>query len=65
MSDELREQIAADAAKPASISADGVQTTLRPVGDLVEADRYLKATAAAAKPRRLLRVFKVNPGGPG
>jgi hypothetical protein len=48
MSDPLDETIEREAAKPASLSSDAGSTTRRPLGELVEADRYLARKRAAA-----------------
>jgi hypothetical protein len=65
MADDLSQQIADATAKPVSMSADGQQVTMPAIRDQIEADRYLKSAAATSKPRRLLNIFKINPGGPG
>ena len=43
---DLSEQIASNAVKPQSVTADGVTVTRRSLKEQIEADRYLRDTAA-------------------
>lgn len=43
---DLTDQIAEDAALPATHASDGTQTTAHPLPDVIEADKYLKGQAA-------------------
>lgn len=53
-----------DAAKgPKSHTVDGETAVARDISQLIEADRYLSAKAAAAKGRGGLRFGKFVPGG--
>lgn len=43
---DLTPDIEQQAAEPAAATSDGQSATARPIGDLIEADRYLKGNAA-------------------
>lgn len=48
MADEISDQIETDAAKPASAEVDGQKVQLRPLTELIEADKYLAGKRANA-----------------
>jgi hypothetical protein len=50
-------------ANPKEASADGVTVKSHSLPELIEAEKYLAAKAAAAKPARGLRFSKLVPGG--
>jgi hypothetical protein len=60
---DLEDAIRENAAGPASASGDSGSVTQHNLKDQIEADRYLKAKAGAALPRRGLRFSKVIPPG--
>lgn len=47
---DMTGQIQSTAANPSQASADGVSASAQPLGDLIEADKYLKATEANRAP---------------
>lgn len=63
MADEIRDQIEADALKPASITADGQTVVKRPLRELIEADRHIRGAAAAAQPHFGIRISQIVPPG--
>lgn len=60
---DLSQTIADEAAAPLSSSSDGQASTGRPIADLIAADRYLAAKAAAGQRRRGLSFSKLIPPG--
>lgn len=60
---DLTEQITQAASDPAAASGDGQSATARPLGELIDADRYLGNKAAAARRRRGLRYSKLTTPG--
>lgn len=48
---------------PLKVSGDMGSVEQRPAADMIAADRYLAAKAAAANPRRGIRFTKLIPGG--
>lgn len=62
---DLTDTIATEAASPVSSSGDGQTATGRSIADLIAADRYLAAKAAARRKRRGLIFNKLLPPGPG
>lgn len=61
---DLTTQIEDAAAGPKMVKADGVEVQAQDLNKLIEADKYLKSSSAAAKPHRGLRFTKLIPGGP-
>jgi len=61
----LSDQIAADAIKPQSFSADGISVGNRSLADQIAADKYGRANAAAASPVKALKTMfmKIVPPG--
>jgi len=62
----LSEQIAAAAAKAASVSNDGVTVTQRSLSELIAYEKHVAAQTAAASPAEVLRAMQmqiVPPGG--
>ena len=61
----LSDQIATDAAKPQSFSADGISVANRSLADQIDADKYGRANAAAASPAKALKTMfmKIVPPG--
>jgi len=53
------------AAKPRSVAIDGLSVQQQSVAEVIAADRYLKAQAAAARPHFGLRFTKLVPPGGG
>lgn len=60
---DLSDEIEAAAQGPKSHSVDGESAVARDIDDLIKADRYLAAKAAAGNPMRGLRFAKIVPGG--
>ena len=61
---DLTGTVATSAAGPLSASQDGASATARPIADIIAANNYLAATAAAAQSRRRgLRFTKLIPAG--
>ena len=54
MTTPLAERIEEVAPQARSVTVDGQQITRRSLTELIEADRYLAAQAAAARPSRIL-----------
>jgi hypothetical protein len=66
MASDLGPQIDSTAGGPAEAEADGQRVKAQPLKDLIEADRYRKASAAAALPRRGISFTKLQmPGALG
>lgn len=66
MSDEIQQEIADAALVAQSTTVDGVSTSERPLGDLIEADKYLKANdsvSAIANGSWPMATFKIRPPG--
>lgn len=64
MSEQIREQLEADALKPAIISGQAGSVTKRPLRELIEADQYLRAADAAEQGHFGIRISQiVAPGG--
>lgn len=62
-STDLGDTIANAATTPSSASSDGQSVSARPVNEIIEADRYLRAKESAAKKHRGLRFAKIVPPG--
>lgn len=60
---DLSNDIETAATDPASASADGESVQARPLSELIEADKYLKANTGASKAHRGLRITKLVPPG--
>jgi hypothetical protein len=60
---DLTDVIAEEAASPSSSASDGQSATGRPLADLIAADRYLAAKAAAQSRRKGLTFSKLIPPG--
>ena len=58
---DLSETIASEAAAPLSSSGDGQSATGRSIDELIKADQYLAAKAAARSKRRGLLFTKLVP----
>ena len=66
MADEtdLSAEIASNASKPASMSADGISATSKSLPDQIAADQYLASKRAARRPPWGMRIGKIiSPGG--
>lgn len=63
MATDLSDDIAQQAAEPASVSADGQTTTARPLADVIAGQQYLDARAAVRKRRRGVLFTKLVPPG--
>ena len=61
--DTIAERIAANAAKPAKVTGDAGSVELPRISDLIAAEKYLRAKAAANSPRGGLRFVKLQPPG--
>jgi len=61
----LSDQIATDTSKPQSVTVDGVTVTRRSLKEQIEADRYLRDTAAAdpANKGPGFRIQQIVPSG--
>lgn len=62
---DLKTTIETAAAQPSSISGDEGSVTMRPIGELIEADRHLKQNAAVQKVPFGIRVARIIPPGAG
>jgi hypothetical protein len=62
---DLTPQIQSNATSPQSMEQDGRTATSNPIGDVIEADRYLKGPAAAKRQGFGLRAQKIVPPGAG
>ena len=60
---DLSDEIEEAAQGPKSHTVDGESATARDIKDLIEADKYLAAKAAASKKGGGLRFSKFVPGG--
>ena len=60
---DLAGEIASQAVEPSSSASDGQSATARPVADLIAADRYLAAKAAAVGRRKGMTFSKLVPPG--
>jgi hypothetical protein len=60
---DLSETIAEEAVSPASSSSDGQASAGRSISELIEADQYLAAKAAAAQRRRGIVFTQLIPPG--
>ncbi len=56
---DLTSAIETAAGNPASTTVDGLAVNARPVAELIAADRYVKASAAAKQVKRGLRFTKL------
>lgn len=63
MSEAIRQQIESAAAQPQRVRTDAGEVESRDIDQLIEADRYLSATAAAQSKTRGLRFTKLNAPG--
>ena len=61
--DTIAETIAANAAKPAKVTGDAGSVELPRISDLIAAEKYSRAKAAANSPRGGLRFVKLQPPG--
>lgn len=60
---ELIETIETQATNPASVASDGLQVSERSIGDLVQADRYVRSSETVKKQKsRGLRFNKISNG---
>lgn len=60
---DLSERIEDAASEPANMVVDGNTTTQRTIDELIKADEYLKANAAAASAKRGLVFQRMKPPG--
>lgn len=67
---DLTDDIESQAAKPSNVTVDGQSVSQRPLGELIEADKYLKANTATSDSGnssgngyRGLTFFKFRPPG--
>ena len=58
---DLADTIQDVGSKPQSVTTDGLSVSNRPIGDVIAADRYAKAAAAAKVPYRGLRFTRFTP----
>jgi hypothetical protein len=63
MSDDLTDAIEAAAKNPQRVRTDAGEVEAHPLPDQIEADKYLKAKAAASTKSRGLRFNQIVPGG--
>jgi hypothetical protein len=63
MSDDLTDAIEAAAKNPQRVRTDAGEVEAHPLPDQIEADKYLKAKAAAGTKSRGLRFNQIVPGG--
>jgi hypothetical protein len=63
MSETIRAEIEAAAAQPQRVRTDAGEVETRDLEQLIEADKYLAAAAAAKSKSRGLRITKLNPPG--
>lgn len=63
MPDAIQTSISTNAQAPASARSDAGSVTQHPLGDQIEADKYLSAKAALAKKHRGVRVSQMRPPG--
>jgi hypothetical protein len=63
MSDDLTDAIEAAAKSPQRVRTDAGEVEAHPLPDQIEADKYLKAKAAASTKARGLRFNQIVPGG--
>jgi len=61
--EDLEQRIRDAAAGPARASNETGAVDQQPLGELIEADRYLASKDAAASPRKSLRFTKLVPPG--
>lgn len=60
---DLEQRLRDAAAGPARASNETGSVDQQPLGELIEADRYLASKDAAASPRKALRFAKIVPPG--
>lgn len=63
MSDEVTDAIEAAAQNPQRVRTDAGEVEAHPLPDQIEADKYLKAKAAASTKARGLRFNQIIPNG--
>jgi hypothetical protein len=63
MSDDLTDAIEAAAKNPQRVRTDAGEVEAHPLPDQIEADKYVKAKAAAGTKSRGLRFNQIVPGG--
>jgi len=63
VAEDLEQKIRDAAAGPARASNETGSVDQQPLGELIDADRYLASKEAAANPRRALRFTKLVPPG--
>jgi hypothetical protein len=63
MADDLTPAISSGATQPNQAQGDGQMVVQNQLSDMIEADRYLKAAAAAQNKRRGVRFSKILPAG--
>jgi len=63
MSDELRDKIGEVASGPKRVRTDAGEVEAQAVASIIEADKYLSATAAVQSKSRGLRFNKLLPPG--
>jgi hypothetical protein len=63
MSDDVTDAIEAAAKNPQRVRTDAGEVEAHPLPDQIEADKYLKAKAAAGTKSRGLRFNQIVPGG--
>lgn len=61
MPDDIQDTIETVAAGPARVSVEGRAVDAQRLGDLIEADKYLAAKAAAERTGLGLRTMKLKP----
>jgi len=60
---DLDQQIEDAASKPQQVTVDGTTAIQRPIEELIAADRYLSAKAAARSKGRGFNIARLVPGG--
>lgn len=60
---DLADSIAARAAEPKRMSSPEGSVEGQSIGELIEADRYLREKAAARNPTRAMRMMKISRPG--
>lgn len=63
MSEEIRQKLAEAAAQPRRVRTDAGEVENHDLKQIIEADKYLSAKAAAASKSRGLRFNKLEPPG--
>jgi hypothetical protein len=63
MSNDLREEIEAAATTPQNVASDGTQVANRSIAEMIEADKYLKQQASAARGGLGIGINVIRPPG--